>query len=269
MVFNIKIRKRMKVKIIGAFGSRLANKFSSCFLINDKIAIDAGNLSLIGKKANFVNHIFITHSHLDHILDIPFVIAELYPIRKVPLKIYGSNFTIRSLKKFIFNNRIWPDFTKIKIIKSLQCSLEFHEIKEGDKIKIENFEITPFSSNHIIPTFGYKILEKNKSSILISGDTWKQENIWKMANEDNLVKAIFIDVSFPKKFKKLAFQTKHLSTGDLEEEIKLKLKRKNISVFAYHIKPLFFNEVEKEIKMIRKKVYPKVKYVKQGDVYTF
>ncbi len=258
----------IKIKTLGAYGSRFGGMATACFLINDKIVVDAGNITSVGKKILKINHIFITHHHLDHIFDIPFLIAESFPQRYEPLTIYGNQENLEALKKNILNQQIWPDFSEINIIGSDRASLRYQSLKAWNTVTVDGIDVLPFDSNHIVPTYGYKISKGNKS-VVISGDTWKQDNIWKIANEDPSVKAIFIDVSYPKRLSSLGWRAMHLSTDAFEEEVSTKLKRDDIILIVYHIKPTLFREVEREIKQVGRKLKRRIIIAKDNDVFKF
>ncbi len=255
----------MKIKVLGAFGSKLKNMGMVSFFIDEKIVVDAGNIvSPLGEKSFEINHIFLTHHHLDHIADIPFLLAESFPVREEPFRIYAQKETLKALKKYIMNSDVWPDFSKIKIIGTDRETVDYIEIKPWVMMELNGFEITPFPSNHIVPTVGFKV-SKGEKSVIFTGDTWKQNNVWDIANQDRTVKAIFIDVSYPKKVRKLGEISKHLSTDALEEEIESKLKREDIKIFVVHVKPIFHREVEKEIDELRRKTGIEIRILKDGD----
>ncbi|PJC70824.1 MAG: MBL fold metallo-hydrolase, partial [Zetaproteobacteria bacterium CG_4_8_14_3_um_filter_59_5] len=65
----------MKIKVLGCYGGQLLGFHLTSFLINDSILLDAGSpteaLDLEDQFA--IRHIFISHTHLDHIKDIAFL----------------------------------------------------------------------------------------------------------------------------------------------------------------------------------------------------
>ena len=128
------------VKILGASGSKAKGMGTTSFQIFKDIIVDAGNvINSLGEEALEVNHIFLTHSHSDHISYLPFIIESYFEKRKTPLTIYALKETIDILKKHSFNNLVWPDFTKIKLINSDKNSLIFKELEVNETIEIHNF----------------------------------------------------------------------------------------------------------------------------------
>ena len=120
------------VKILGSSGSKSKNLGTTSFQISRDIIIDTGNvINILGDKSSLINHIFLTHSHSDHIADLPFLLDSFFENRKEILTIYASKETIEVLKEHTFNDKVWPDFSKINLIGSENKSLAFKEIKEN------------------------------------------------------------------------------------------------------------------------------------------
>ena len=115
------------LKILGASGSKTKLTGTTSFQVYKDIIVDAGNvIATLGDEASKINHIFLTHSHSDHIIDLPFIIEGFFEERTTPLKVYGSKETINSLKSHTFNDEIWPDFSKIDLIndEGKICSID-------------------------------------------------------------------------------------------------------------------------------------------------
>jgi ribonuclease BN (tRNA processing enzyme) len=238
------------MKIVGAYGCKAKNKFTTCIQINQNILIDAGNIMELGDDAKYIDYIFLTHSHLDHICDIPFLIDNFFTDRKRPICILGLKETLDALREFIFNWNIWPDFNQIELLNR-EKSIEFQEIKEEEIKIIDDVEIESIASNHTVPTLGYII---NKET-LFTGDTYINDIVKERLNSDNKIKNLIIDVSFPSRMEKLAKDSKHLTPKLLKEF--LSDIRKNINIFVYHLKPQFEDEIREELKELNVKVLQK------------
>ena len=236
------------LKMLGAYGGKSKDRCTTCIQVDEhnKILIDAGEiLNSLGDKASCVEHIFVTHSHLDHILEIPLLIDMTYSTRKCPLKIYASKGTIKHIMSHVLNWDIWPDFSDIDMIDSNEKAVQFVEIVENQTIEIENYKIKAISNNHTDSSFGY-IVTKDNSSIMFTSDTYCCDNIWKKINHDKTISSVIIDVSFPSQYKQLAFDSKHLTPNLLYEELK-KLHRNDVKIFVYHLKPAYEKEITQEL----------------------
>lgn len=237
------------IEVLGAFGGRCAGKNTTCFHIANNITIDAGNIvAPLAERAVAIEHIFLSHSHLDHVLDIAFLIDAFYAIKTKPLNIYGLKESIDDLKEYILNWKIWPDFSQLDLMDKSSKSIIFHEIKAGDIFNISNITIEPFLTCHTVPSCGYKIT-KDGVNTLITCDTGVCDNVLKVIEECANLKNLIIECSFPSRFKKLAFDSMHLTPSLLEDELK-KLSKTNFNIFINHLKPFYVLEMIREIKAI-------------------
>ena len=252
------------IKILDASGSKAKDLNTTSFQIYKDIVIDAGNvLNALGDEAKDINHIFLTHSHADHITDLPFIIETFFDKRETPLTIYALEETIEVLKKHSFNDVIWPDFTKIKLLRKDAFSLILKPIKLDEIIKIHNYSIKAIKANHISGACGF-VIKKNHQGFVISGDTHINPHIWEEINNDEEIKSLVIECSYPDKLQELAKLTKHLTPELIANELE-KLTRKNLSVFYYHLKPSYNKELLKDIKKHKLLTY-NGKILKEGDV---
>ena len=105
----------MKLRILGCSGGIGGNLRTTSLLLDHDVLIDAGtgvgDLSLAEMCA--INHVFVTHSHLDHIACLPLLIDSVGFMRDQPLVIHATDETLAILKEHVFNWEIWPDFTEI------------------------------------------------------------------------------------------------------------------------------------------------------------
>ena len=235
------------LKILGASGSKTKLAGTTSFQVYKDIIVDAGNvIATLGDDAAKINHIFLTHSHSDHIIDLPFIIEGFFEERITPLTIYGSEETINSLKEHTFNDEIWPDFSKIDLLQNKEKSLIFRVIRENENIELAPYTITPFHANHIPGAFGFKIIKDDHSGYVISGDTYENKILWDVINNDKRVNSLIIECSFPSSMKKLAQASKHYTPEVLKKELE-NLERKEIQIFIYHLKPLYYKKMVEEI----------------------
>ncbi len=233
------------IDVLGASGSRAKDIFTTCFRVSKNIVIDAGNLMNIPRDEIMeIEHIFISHTHLDHIVDIAFLIDNTFTHRTTPLKIYGLPHSIEIFRKNIFNWDIWPDFSCLKLPKQNNNSIEFILIEFNKEYIIGDITLTSIEANHTVECSGY-LIKKGQNSILFSGDNYKNQKLWDRVNNDKSINTVILDVSFPNRFSEIAKITKHLSPNDLQDELKLLKRDVNIAIF--HIKPMLQDEVTREL----------------------
>jgi len=209
-----------KIRALGIYGGRGKNKSTTSFLLNPRVVIDAGNiLNALGDDARKIDHIFLSHCHLDHIIDIPFLIDAFFAYRKEPLHIYALPETTASLKKHILNWEIWPDFNDIDLLERREKAIQFHTIAFGETYDVDGVTLKPIPTNHTVPSCGYVITKKEKKA-LITCDTYLCDRLWEEINGDLDINTLVIEVSFPSRMAKLAELSKHLTPKLLKSELK-------------------------------------------------
>jgi len=225
----------MRLRVLGCSGSigGQHNRTTS-FLVDQDILIDAGtgvgDLSLA--ELTSIDHIFVTHSHLDHVDSIAFFLDSVGALRPKPVTVYATGPTTKILKKNLFNWDIWPDFTQIPTPQ--EPWLRYQEIKVGEVIAIGGRKITVLPANHTVPAVGYQ-LDSGKSSLVFTGDTGPNDALWKVVNRIKNLKFLIIETAFSDKDRRLAEVALHLCPAMLGEEL-AKLERP-AEVYITHLKP--------------------------------
>jgi len=243
---SFSLDRRPSIKILGAYGGKSTNMQLTSLQISKEVVLDAGNiLEGLGNGIKNVNHVFISHSHLDHINDIGYLIDSTFEQRVTTLKIYGQKKTLEDIQKHILNWDIWPDFTQINLINSNLKAIELVEIKLNETIDVDGCKIRAIKNNHTISSNGY-VIENQNRAILFSSDTYCCDEIWEEVNKNKKINAVIMDVSFPSRMAQLAFDSKHLTPELLKNELQ-KLKRGNVTIHINHIKPSYKTELVTEI----------------------
>jgi ribonuclease BN (tRNA processing enzyme) len=184
-----------------------------------------------------INHIFITHSHLDHVAFIPFLLDTVMGIRTDPVTVHATHETILALRQHIFNWTIWPDFNAIPDVSN--PFLQYHEIKLAETLNLNGRKFTALPVNHVVPAVGYQI-EGNQASMVYTGDTTTCDALWVEASKINNLKYIIIETAFSNSELALAKISKHLCPSMLEAELaKLNLSQlaEMPEVYITHLKP--------------------------------
>lgn len=255
------------IKVLGAFGAKANGYGTSSFFLNENNVIDAGNLlNTLQDKSAMLQNIWITHSHLDHIADIAYILDNYYLQLKSTISIYALPPTIKAIKKHFLNDLIWPDFSKIELSDKSGMCIEYKEVVLDKEYELSDTEtIRAFKTDHTVPSCGY-IYKKDDSSILITADTYSLQNIIDIVNKDYSIKSIVVECSFPSSMEKLAKESKHLTPKILSGMLE-SLKRDDIQIYINHLKPMFLEEISKEIGDYCAKWSPKI--VKDGEILTF
>jgi ribonuclease BN (tRNA processing enzyme) len=241
----------MNIRVLGCHGSQLPNCNTTSFLLGRNVLVDAGTITTVLSLPEQlkIDYIFITHAHLDHVCDIMFLADNIfYQRRKKPLIIVSTKGIIEAIHKHLFNNVIWPDFSKIPSPK--EPLIKFKIIKPGKKQKIGDLQITAIDLHHTVETVGY-VVESNKGkSVIFLGDTGPTEEVWQVARKTKGLKAVFIETSLPDGMKNIADITGHLTPCMLAAELK-KLTGARPSIYLYHIKPSYHEAICKEVAALK------------------
>lgn len=238
----------MELHVLGCDGGALLDYKPTSFLLDKHILVDAGSVcsTLSYEEILAIDHIFISHTHLDHIRDIGLVSDLLTGQRKQPVQIYGTQAVIDVLRLHYFNDKIWPDFTRIP--DSEQPVMQLNVIQPMEPIQLKQHTITPIPVNHTIECTGF-LMSGPEGSILYSADTGPTERLWEVANGCDDLQGIILDVAFPSRLQFLANVSKHLSPDDAVRELE-KLNDPTIPVYFFHLKPAFYDELVEELQPI-------------------
>lgn len=243
----------MNVKVLGCHGGESKKHRSTSFLVNDRIAIDAGAIAgrlSLDEQAR-IETVLVSHPHLDHVRDLAGLVDNRCQQGGPPLEIVGIPDTIATLRAHFFNGRLWPDFTRIPSPDT--PTIVFREIDPAAPFEVAGISVTPVRVNHTIDTVGF-ILEDEASTLAYSGDTGPTKLLWELVNARKRLDALLLEVSFPDQFDWLARQSGHLTPATVRTELeKLAPEKAEVPVYAYHLKPVFQRETERELARIARR----------------
>ena len=256
-----------QIKILGAYGTKSKGYGTSSFYLNENNVIDAGNLlDSLQESSIEIENIWLTHSHLDHISDIAYILDNYFSLRTKTLNIIALPQTIKAIKENFLNDSIWPDFSAIAINNSDDMALKYTEIELSHEYKIgKNESIRAFETDHTVASCGY-IYKKEGQALLITADTYSLDSMIDELQKDRSITTIVVECSFPSSMKDLAIESKHLTPQLLFSKLEM-LKRDDIKLYINHIKPIFLNEIMREIKELSGKWKPIV--LKDDDFINF
>jgi ribonuclease BN (tRNA processing enzyme) len=224
----------VKLQVLGCSGGIGGNLRTTAFLVDEDVLIDAGtgvgSLSL--SEMSKVNHVFVTHSHLDHVACIPFLVDSVGYMREHPLTVHATAETLRILREHIFNWHVWPDFTEIPTVR--RPYLRYQRFETEKPVVLDDRSITAIHANHVVPAVGFH-LDSGRSSLVFSGDTTCNPCLWEHLNRVENLRYLIIETAFPDKERDLAVASKHLCPSMLAEEL-TGLKRP-AEIFITHLKP--------------------------------
>ena len=264
---SIEEDKSESIRILGAYGTKAKGFGTSSFALDEVNVIDAGNLlEALDEGCANIENIWVTHSHLDHITDIAYILDNYFSLRKKTLNVIGLPETIEAIKNHYLNDLIWPDFSKIPLANSSLMALKYTELEIGKEYALDNkSSLRAFKTDHTVASCGY-IYKKNGSAVIVTADTYSLSTMIEEIEKDSEINSMVVECSFPSEMETLAINSKHLTAKILFEMLQ-KLKRENVALYINHIKPTFLFKIVAEIEEYKGKWEPII--LKDGDFVKF
>jgi len=242
----------MKIKVLGCYGGQLLGFHLTSFLVNNSILLDAGSpTEALDLEEQFaISHIFVSHTHLDHIKDIAFL-ADNRSLKRLggastnrQIVVHSLPENIEVIRKDFFNNRVWPDFSCIP--SKADPILVFEPVEAEQTVEVDGVKITAIAVNHPVPCTGF-LIDQHGKQFIYTADTGSTDRIWEVANAQPNLKGIVVDCSFPNAYEKLAKASGHLTPNGMAAELaKFELLGK-VPVYLYHMKPETLDVLTSEV----------------------
>ncbi len=210
----------MRIRVLGCSGGIGAGSRTSAMMVDDDVLIDAGTgIGDLGlADLNAIRHVFLTHAHLDHIAGLPMLVDSLFDENfETPLTVYGRSETLGALRAHMFNDVIWPDFSKLPSPDN--PILRFVELLPGDVVQVDDRRFNAVDVAHAVPALGFTVHNAN-GSFGVSGDTKTNETLWPALNAIDDLSVLVIEVSFPNELEELANQAGHYCPKTLTRDLK-------------------------------------------------
>ena len=225
----------MKVRILGCSGGIGGKDLrTTSFLVDNDILIDAGTgvADLSIAELAQIDHVFLTHSHLDHIACLPLLIDTVGDMREQPLVVHATDATLELLRNHIFNWAVWPDFSEIPSEEA--PFLRYQSLRIGETRELDGRRFTALPANHTVPAVGYH-LDSGAASLVFTGDTGPCPELWRAVNKIQNLRHLIVETAFSNRERELAEVSLHLCPSMLAEE--LANLRRGPEIFITHLKP--------------------------------
>jgi ribonuclease BN (tRNA processing enzyme) len=251
----------MRVRILASAPGGRPEQYLTTLVVENKIAIDAGSLGLHAVSANGdIEHIFITHAHVDHVGTLPLFLEAWRDRGNGPARIHGSAATLTDVREHLFNEGIWLGYSQLQ---SHADWVELLPVEAERPVSVGNLRITGVPVDHTVPTMGY-IVENGSSAFVFGADSGPTERLWEVARATPGMRAALLECSFPNRLRELADKTGHL-TPELWA-LELKKLPANLAILAVHIKPRYRDEVLAELAALGDR---RVQVAEMGQEYVF
>jgi ribonuclease BN (tRNA processing enzyme) len=240
-------RRQVKIKLVPSSvspGDASRGYFLSSYIIDEVVAIDAGGLGLIGDLTAQIpiRDIFLTHSHVDHVASLPVFLETVFQSTERSVTLHASAATLASLRRDLFNDRLWPDF--IGMSERGVPFVRIEILEPARPVEVAGLRLTPIAVDHVVPTIGF-LVEAPGVTVAIPSDTGPTDTFWRAASRAVDLKAVFLEASFPNSMTDLAIVSKHLTPAMFSVEARKLTQR--VPFIAVHIKPRFYDQVVGEL----------------------
>ncbi|MEA2203815.1 MAG: hypothetical protein QOE77_591 [Blastocatellia bacterium] len=217
----------------------------TCFLIDDRVTVDAGSIAiaLTDAQRNTVRDIIVTHPHMDHIASLPIFVDDLFAQLEKPIRIYATEEVIGLLERDVFNGNVYPRFSELE--NSHGPVMKYIPIRVGEEFQAAHLRVTAVGVNHIVPTIGL-VVSDGKATVAFSSDTAETDDFWELTNSVPRLNALLIEASFPNSMQQLAVVSKHLTPATLSNELQ-KLNHKGMDILAVHLKAAYRETLIEEL----------------------
>lgn len=227
----------MNIRVLGCSGAIAAGYQTTAFLLDDDVLIDAGTgvgtLSL--EALARIDHILLSHSHLDHVLGIPLLADAVLRLRaaahRPPIQVHALPETLAALREHVFNGVIWPDFTRLPSASHPVLSL--HPFGIGQTLDLSGRRIEVLSAAHTVPACGFAV-HGPAGAWVFTGDTGPNPALWQRLAQVKVAHLV-IETAFSDEECELAHVSQHLCPSDLAHE--LTQLGGSVEVHITHIKP--------------------------------
>lgn len=209
----------MQVRVLGCSGGIGADLRTTAFLVDDDVLVDAGTGvgDLTADEMQRIRHVFVTHSHLDHVCSIPLLANSLFDRPGEALVIHGPVATLDALRRHLFNGEIWPDFSVLPDPE--RPVLRFEPLEAGGSRTIEGRTFEAIEVRHAVPAVGYRLSDAG-GAVCFSGDTSSNDTLWPALNAAGSLDLMIVEVGYADDDEPRARQALHycprLLAADLE-----------------------------------------------------
>ena len=265
----------MRVRVLGCSGAIARDCKTTSFLVDQDVLIDAGTGvgDLTREEMLRIEDVFLTHAHLDHIACLPLMVDTICAARVgQPLRVHGLPHTLAALRQHVFNDLIWPDFTRLPSAESPLVT--FHPLEVGAVRHVQGRAIEVLPAEHSVPAVGYAVRcpQAGAPWCVFSGDTERNPAFWQRINQMP-VAALVIETAFSNRERELARLAKHLSPEVLADELDQIDCTRRYPIYITHTKPAETETIMREIAQFdqvrppRSEVAHDIRWLSAGHVF--
>ena len=265
----------MRVRVLGCSGAIARDCKTTSFLVDQDVLIDAGTGvgDLTREEMLRVQDVFLTHAHLDHIACLPLMVDTIAAARAgQPLRVHALPHTLAALRQHIFNDLIWPDFSRLPTPQAPLVT--FHPLEVGAVRQLQGCTLEVLPAEHAVPAVGYAVRGPQPDAPwwVFSGDTERNPAFWQRVNQFD-VHSLVIETAFSNRERDLARRAMHLSPEVLADELDQIRAASRYPIYITHTKPAETESIMREIAQFdqvrppRSEVAHDIRWLSAGHVF--
>jgi ribonuclease BN (tRNA processing enzyme) len=239
----------LRLKVLGCHGGELPRCRTTCFLLDDVVALDAGALTstLSLDRLSKLEHVIVGHSHFDHVKDLALISDLLVGRRSAPLVIHASPGCADALERDMFNDRLWPNFLAIPDRQHPVLRIERFEI--GKPFRVGKFEVLAIPVHHPVESCAF-LVRRGRSVLAMSGDTGPTDLLWSELSAVRDLRALLLETSFPDDMQWLADVSGHYTPQTVQQDLARLRRRRRTPLLMYHLKPAYLTRLTRDLQAL-------------------
>ena len=246
----------MDVRVLGASGGCAPGCPPTSFLVDGRLAVDAGALAtvLTLEEQRLVTDVLLTHSHLDHVRELPLMIINGERSAS-PVRVHSTPETLDAVREHLFNRAMW--FEAFSADRPVAAA---NPLAPGRPADVAGYRATGFPLRHTVPSTGW-LLEDGGGAVYFAGDTDEEDCLVPVvAAAGPRLRAVFLETSFPDGMAAFAKRTGHLTPSGLGRAARA--LPPGVPLYVTHMKPGHEAAIEAEVRALGN---PALRPARSGD----
>lgn len=235
----------MRVKALGTFSHHGLMARTTSFQIDDTTLIDCGPgvEDLPTAELLRIERVFLTHSHIDHCQFLP-LLADIHASHDGNgLTVIGLQETLDAMTTHMFNNVLWPDYTRITNSRGTPL-IATHAIDVGDSLPLMDGIITALPCEHTVPALGW-LVEGPWRALAFSGDSSPCAGFWHWISNVPSLSDVVCELNYPDTLRGFAEKAGHQTPSGIAPF--LPLLPPNVQLWVSHMERGHENEILNDV----------------------
>ena len=240
----------MDLRVLGCHGGTSARHRNVTFVLDGRLALDAGSVAsgLELEEQARIEHVLVTHAHMDHIGDLPVLLDARLQMDAPTLEVAGLRETLDALRAHVFNGVVWPDFAALG--GAAGPALAYRRLEPERPERLGSLTVRAVPMDHSVPSAGY-LVGDGVRTLAYSGDTGPTERFWDLVQATGDLCALITEVSFPDEHRELALASGHLTPGLLREQLERVPRQRDVPLLIYGLKPVYEERIAEQLRALR------------------